>query len=128
MKKDLRSIVLELRMPLSTTRASSMDSSDGGPVSNRCEARGSRSAEVESTPSSGLSANGVAMSNFMPAITWLLPMEAIAEPSAFCSGARLHAYLPVVVHAAVVGALACGKQCRERVALYFVYCFHTITS
>nr|AAU43675.1 conserved hypothetical protein [uncultured archaeon GZfos26D8] len=77
-----RSIVSDPRMPRSTTLASCMLFSFGGPDSNLGDARGTSSAFVIITPLSGVSGKGVPSSTFTPTKTSVSPIFTRAEPSA----------------------------------------------
>ena len=76
-------ITSDSRMPRSTTRASSIASSLGGPDSKSGDASGISSAAVIITPLSGESEYGSPISILIPAITWVLPILTLADPSAF---------------------------------------------
>ena len=70
------------RIPRSTTRASSMASSPGGPDSKVGWAMGMSSAPVVSTPMLGVSPKGVPGMIFTPAMTSVFPSFTLADPSA----------------------------------------------
>ena len=69
-------------IPLSTTLASSIAFSSGGPGSNVGEASGTSSAFTARTPSSGASEYGSPISTFIPTRTSVFPSLTLAEPSA----------------------------------------------
>ena len=60
-----------------------MPTSVGGPLSKKGEAIGASSAFTVTTPSSGISGNGVPNSSLTPTITRVLPRVKSAEPFAF---------------------------------------------
>ncbi len=70
-------------IPLSTTRASSMLFSSGGPGSKLGEATGTSSAFTVKTPSFGVSGKGSPKPTLTPTRIWVFPMKTLAEPSAF---------------------------------------------
>ena len=76
------SMACDSRIPLSTTLASSTESSPGGPGSKFGEAKGTSSALTVITPSLGVSGNGSPVSTFTPQSTSVLPRKTLAEPSA----------------------------------------------
>ncbi len=76
------SMAFDSLIPLSTTLASSMEFSSGGPGSNVGEANGTSSAFTVKTPSFGVSENGCPISIFVPTITSVFPNSTLAEPSA----------------------------------------------
>ena len=73
MHSFLRSIAFDSLIPLSTTRASSIEFSSGGPDSKVGEANGTNSAFTVRIPSSGVSSKGVPVSTFTPARTLVFP-------------------------------------------------------
>ncbi|OPX58561.1 MAG: hypothetical protein A4E29_01512 [Methanomassiliicoccales archaeon PtaB.Bin134] len=77
-----RSIIWLSRMPRSTTLASSMEFSSGGPDSKLGEAMGMSSALVDSTPLLGVSENGSPTLIFTPTMTSVLPIFTREDPSA----------------------------------------------
>src|SRR3989338_556664 len=82
MQSFLTSMDFDSRIARSTTRATSIASSPGGPLSNSGEASGTNSVPTMRTPSSGVSAKGVPTSILTPASTSVSPRRTLAEPSA----------------------------------------------
>ncbi len=82
MHNSSSAIALDSRIPLSTTLASSIAFSFGGPGSKVGEARGTNSAFTVRTPSLGTSGKGSPTSIFIPTITSVFPKRTRAEPSA----------------------------------------------
>jgi hypothetical protein len=70
-------------MPLSTTLASSIVSSSGGPGSTYGEAVGSTSADIINAPLFSSPSKGSPVSAFIPATTSESPSFTLAEPFAF---------------------------------------------
>src|SRR5215472_1985585 len=81
--RDLTSTAFDSLIPRSTTRASSIACSLGGPASNEGDANGTNSAFTVRTPSSGVSGNGMPVCTLTPTRTFDLPRWTWADPLAF---------------------------------------------